>query len=65
MAYHLPHREHAGAKWLTVTLVSVYIIIAALVFVYGVENNNSKTMSPQSDYSKGNYSAKGVMPVLK
>lgn len=65
MEFHLPHREQVGSKWLTVTLVSVYIIIAALVFVYGVENTSSKSNSQNSNYSGKSYSNKGVMPVLK
>jgi hypothetical protein len=55
MAYHLPHKEHIGSKWLTVTLVSLYIIIAALAFIYNMDGTNSKGNAPKNNFSGESY----------
>jgi hypothetical protein len=55
MAYHLPHKEHISSKWLTVTLVSLYVIIAALVFIYNMDGSNTKGNTPKNELTSKQY----------
>lgn len=53
MAFNIPHKEQTGSKWLTATLVSIYIVIAVLAILYGVENSTAKdTMKRQPVYKQ-------------
>lgn len=56
MAYHIPHREHAGSKWLTATLVSLYIIIAVLALLYGVDSSKGTDNRQHENSSQEKYS---------
>ena len=60
MAYQLPHRESINSRWLTATLISIYMIIAALVILYSFDEATSGDGNPNSeisrkDFSKHNY----------
>lgn len=59
MAFNIPHNEQTGSKWLTATLVSIYIIIAVLALLYGVESSTAKEVRTQAPLSKQAYSAQG------
>ena len=60
MAFNIPHKEQTGSKWLTATLVSVYIIIAVLAILYGVEKSTAKEAMEHHPLSKQAYSAQGT-----
>jgi hypothetical protein len=39
MLYHLPLKEHINSKWLTVTLVAIYLLITAFLFLNSSDKN--------------------------
>lgn len=59
MAFNIPHKEHTSPKWLTATLVSVYIIIAVLALLYGVDNTSKQNAAPSNSRAKQNYTITG------
>jgi hypothetical protein len=59
MAFNIPHKEQTSSKWLTATLVSVYIIIAVLALLYGVDSTSKQNAAPDNNKVKPNYSITG------
>ena len=60
MAFNIPHKEQTGSKWLTATLVSIYIIIAVLAILYGVENSTAKDATQHRSLSNQSYPIQGT-----
>jgi hypothetical protein len=67
MAYHIPHREQGSSKWLTATLVTVYIIIAVLALLYGVDSTagDSRSKPAETKISAGGYAGSSGLHALK
>lgn len=59
MAFNIPHKEQTSSKWLTATLVSVYIIIAVLALLYGVDSTSKQNAAPGNHQVKPDYSITG------
>jgi hypothetical protein len=59
MLYRLPKRSHEGSKLVTVTLVSIYVIIALLQFI---NDSNTSSAGEPKNYNKAIYDMKDATP---